>query len=185
VRLFAVLLSALAVTGCSIQVNDQEPQKTVTQQGPRTVTERTVEKQPAPPQTTSPDVPSGTVEEAVARVRREGFDVPDTGTYRPENTLRVLIGVRSDSATAYNQNAFFFLGGRYLGTDTKQVSAGIDYVGQTDLTVTLRYAIYAPDDPNCCPSGGAERVRYRWNGSRLTPLDPIPSESPDAPRSRR
>jgi hypothetical protein len=97
----------------------------------------------------------------------------------------VLLGIRKESATAYAQKAFFFLGPRYLGTDTKNESAGINYAGQSDLTVSLTYALYRPDDANCCPTGGEKTVRYQWSGERLVPLDGIPSDSLDAPLSRR
>lgn len=174
--------------GCSVDVNSDDQAKTVTQPAPATVTERTVEKQAPPRQQsgggdTAPS--SGSLEQAQSRVRAEGFDPVDPETYKAGSTLRVLLGVKSGSATAYNQQAFFFVGGRYLGTDTKDVSAGIRYEGQTDDTVTLAYALYEPDDPNCCPKAGSARVRYRWNGSRLTPLDPIPPENPNASGSRR
>jgi LppP/LprE lipoprotein len=185
-------LSALAVlallSGCSVDVTNDDQAKTVTQPAPATVAERTVEKQaPQREQSGGDDaVPSGgSLGEAQQRVRAEGFDPVDPGTYKSGSTLRVLLGVKSGSATSYNQQAFFFVGGRYLGTDTKGVSAGIRYEGQTDDTVTLAYALYEPNDPNCCPKGGTARVRYRWNGSRLTPLDPIPPESPNASGSRR
>ena len=26
--------------------------------------------------------------------------------------------------------------------------------------------VYRPKDPNCCPSGGFDHVRYHWNGTR-------------------
>jgi len=27
--------------------------------------------------------------------------------------------------------------------------------------------VYKPNDPNCCPSGGFDHVRYHWNGTRF------------------
>lgn len=27
--------------------------------------------------------------------------------------------------------------------------------------------VYEKNDPNCCPSGGFDRVRYRWSGARF------------------
>jgi hypothetical protein len=27
--------------------------------------------------------------------------------------------------------------------------------------------VYRKNDPNCCPSGGFDHVRYRWNGTRF------------------
>jgi hypothetical protein len=28
--------------------------------------------------------------------------------------------------------------------------------------------VYRRDDPNCCPTGGFDHVRFHWNGSRFT-----------------
>jgi hypothetical protein len=180
-----LVAGVLLADGCSISINEDEP-KTVREQAP-TVTERTViERAPeGPERERRPPPPGGTVADAIATVEREGYDVTDTNTYDPSYTVRVLIGIRKGSATAYAQKAFFFLGSRYLGTDTKNESAGIDYAGQEDLTVSLTYALYRPEDPNCCPAGGEKTVRYHWNGARLIPLDGIPSDSINAPLSRR
>jgi hypothetical protein len=27
--------------------------------------------------------------------------------------------------------------------------------------------VYRKNDPNCCPTGGFDRTRYRWDGKRL------------------
>jgi hypothetical protein len=118
----------------------------------------------------------GSRSQAIARVRREGYRPDDTGAYDPSATLRVLVGTRTDSGDGYAKRAFFFVGGRYIGTDTSDDSANVRVEGQTDDTVTLAYAIYGPNDALCCPAR-TETVRYRWNGSRLVPLDSIPPRS--------
>ena len=51
--------------------------------------------------------------------------------------------------------------------------------------MTLSYALYRPSDGIDAPSGGSAEVTYAWDGSRLTPQDPIPTAAPDAPLSRR
>jgi len=122
---------------------------------------------------------------AVATVKRQGYTVPDASTYKSGDTLRVLIGVRAGSADGRVQQAFFFVGGRYIGTDTKDPSAAIRVVGQDDTTVTLRYALYRRGDPLCCPHAGHADVRYQLDNGRLSPLDPIPSASGTAPVSRQ
>jgi hypothetical protein len=86
----------------------------------------------------------------------------------------VLVATRRDSGDGYAKKAFFFVGGRYIGTDTSDDSAGIRVGSQGDRTIRLEYAIYGKGDALCCPSDSAS-VRYYWNGARLTPLDPIPS----------
>ena len=131
-----------------------------------------------PPEQTPPQQQGGTRDEAVAKLRAEGYRADDPADYDAGATLRVLVGTRLDSGDGYAKRAFFFVGGRYIGTDTSDDSANIRVEDTGGDTVTLAYALYGPNDALCCP-GGTATVRYRWNGSRLVPLDPIP------PRSRR
>jgi hypothetical protein len=113
---------------------------------------------------------------AVAIVKSKGYDVIDTTTYQPGPTLGVLVGSATGSADGYNKSAFFFVAGRYIGTDAVQPSANVKVVWQDDSTVALSYDLYHSGDPLCCPTGGAATVRFHWNGQVLTPLDPIPSQ---------
>jgi LppP/LprE lipoprotein len=185
--LLSALLAAVLLAGCGgdsgtktiTQVETVKPQTTSTPTQaqttptiPRITTPETTSTQPAPPQQGS----SGSRSQAIARVRREGYRPDDTGDYDSSATLRVLVGTRTDSGDGYAKRAFFFVGDRYIGTDTSDDSANIRVEGQTDDTVTLAYAIYGPNDALCCP-GRTETVRYRWNGSRLEPLDSIPPRS--------
>ena len=147
--------------------------------GPITITTPT---STAPPPKTAPS--RGTLAQAEATVKGRGFTVDDPGDYRSSQTLRVLIGTRAGSSDGFAKRAFFFVGGRYLGTDTSDDSADITVAHQQDTLVTLAYRLYRKGDPLCCPTGGQTLVRYQWNGSRLTPLDPIPSSSANAPVSR-
>ncbi len=105
---------------------------------------------------------------AVAVVREHGYTPNDTSEYHPNQTLRVLIGTRTGSAEGNGQQAFFFVDGRYLGTDTKQPSAQVHVVSQGDTEVTLAYAL---------SSGGQVSVRFQLNNGKLVPLDQIPSAS--------
>jgi hypothetical protein len=128
---------------------------------------------------------AGGLAAAETTVRQHGYTPTGTGTYRSDQTLRVLVGVRTGSGDGYNQLAFFFVRDRYIGTDTKDPSAGIAVVSQGDTQVTLRYPLYRPDDPNCCPSGGQRAVTYVLDNGRLEPRGSIPSASRSAPLSRR
>ncbi len=107
--------------------------------------------------------------------------------WRPDQPLKVLLGIARDPrpADARQELAFFFVGDRFIGTDTKSPSAQIAVAAQADGAVTLRYGLYRPSDPVDAPSGGSATVAYRWTGSRLVPQDPIPSAAPDASPSRR
>jgi hypothetical protein len=119
---------------------------------------------------------SGAVAAAAAVVTAHGY-TPDVSTYRPNQTLRVLIGTRTGSADGYNQRAFFFLDNHYIGTDSGQPSASLRVVSQSDTEVALAYALYRPHDSLCCPSGGNATVRFQLNNGQLVPLSPIPPAS--------
>jgi hypothetical protein len=110
---------------------------------------------------------------AAAVVTAHGY-TPDVSTYRPNQTLRVMIGTRTGSADGHSQRAFFFLDNRYIGTDSGQPSASLRVVSQSDTEVALAYALYRPHDPLCCPSGGQTTVRFQLDNGGLVPLDPIP-----------
>lgn len=127
----------------------------------------------APAFTKEPTSAEG-VSAAVAVVKAHGYTPSETSTYDPSNTLRVLVGTRSGSSDGYGQQAFFFVDGRYIGTDTKEPSASVKVVGQSDTEVTLVYPLYKPGDPLSKPSGGEATVRFQLNNGRLVALNPIP-----------
>ncbi len=114
---------------------------------------------------------------AVAVVKARGYTAGETSTYDPSNTLRVLVGTSSGSSDGYGQQAFFFVDGRYIGTDTKEPSASVKVVGQSDTEVTLAYPLYKPGDPLSRPSGGEATVHFQLNNGRLVALNPIPPAS--------
>jgi hypothetical protein len=117
---------------------------------------------------------SGELGKAVAEVKARGYTPYGTAEYHPGQTLRVLVGTRTGSGDGYNQQAFFFLGNRYLGTDTSSPSAAVRVVGQSDTEVTLAYTIYHPGDPLCCPGGGQAHVTFQLNNGALAPAQTIP-----------
>ncbi|MGH2902865.1 MAG: LppP/LprE family lipoprotein [Solirubrobacteraceae bacterium] len=102
---------------------------------------------------------------AEAVVQAKGFTVAAASDYHPNQTLRVLVGTRADSGEGNGQQAFFFVDGRYIGTDAKQPSAQIDVVSQGDTEVALAYAL----------TGGRQAtVRFQLNNGKLVPLGQIP-----------
>src|SRR6266566_2159598 len=111
---------------------------------------------------------------AAAVVRAHGFSPVNTSDYHPSQALTLLIGVRTGSGDGYGQQAFFFVNGRYIGTDAIAPSAALSVVSQSDTEVTLAYPLYRASDPLCCPSGGHSRVRFQLNNGKLSALDPIP-----------
>ncbi|MBA3808947.1 MAG: LppP/LprE family lipoprotein [Solirubrobacterales bacterium] len=121
---------------------------------------------------------------AAALVRAHGYTPNDTAEYHDAQTLRVLIGTRSGSGDGYGQQAFFFLGGRYIGTDTKEPSAKVKVLSQGDTEVALAYPLYRSGDPLSSPSGGQATVQFQLNNGKLVPLGHIPPASRGAGLSR-
>lgn len=117
---------------------------------------------------------------AAGVVHAHGYTASDTSQYHSNQTLGVLVGTRSGSGDGYGQQAFFFVNGRYIGTDSSQPSATLRVVSQSDTAVTLGYPLYKSHDALCCPSGGEARVRFELNNGKLTPMQPIPPSTASA-----
>ena len=111
-------------------------------------------------------------------VNQLGYNVASspTDTEPGAGVLNALIGQCMGSATGYCENAFFFVGSKYIGTDTAAQNLEISVAWQDGTTIALSYPLYAPDDPHCCPTGGSRLVRFQWNGTSLDPLDPLPAD---------
>jgi LppP/LprE lipoprotein len=114
---------------------------------------------------------------AAADVRSRGYTPNDTSEYHSNQTLRVLVGTQTGSSNGYGQQAFFFVDGHYLGTDTKLPSATVKVASQADTEVTLAYSIYRQGDALGSPSGGEAHVTFALNNGKLVPLGRIPSAS--------
>jgi LppP/LprE lipoprotein len=122
---------------------------------------------------------------ATAVLQANGFSPTDTSQYHPGQTLQVLVGSRSGSGGGYEQQAFFFVNGRYIGTDTSEPSGRVSVVEQGDTEVTLAYGLYKRSDPACCPSGGQATVRFELNNGALAAVDPIPPVASSTGLSRQ
>ncbi|MHB1537434.1 MAG: LppP/LprE family lipoprotein [Solirubrobacteraceae bacterium] len=123
---------------------------------------------------------TGPLAAAVATVEHAGYVPQDTSQYHASQTLRVLIGRRSgsggSSSGAYTQQAFFFVDGRYIGTDASQPSAAIELVSESDTEVVLAYGLF---DSTGASVGKAE-VHFQLDNGKLEALDPIPPTHPSA-----
>jgi len=97
----------------------------------------------------------------------------DTVAYPDDFPLHVLIGNRSGERQA--ERAFFFAKGRYVGTDVRDTSAHVEGIWRNGRTIALTYTIYRSNDATCCPTGGAQTVRFAWTGTRIVAHDPIPA----------
>ncbi|MFI4990762.1 MAG: LppP/LprE family lipoprotein [Solirubrobacterales bacterium] len=122
---------------------------------------------------------------AAAVVRAHGYTPNDTSQYHSDQTLRVLVGARTGSADGYGQQAFFFVDGRYLGTDTKLPSATVKLLGQADTEVTLGYPLYRKGDPLASPSAGEAHVTFQLNNGKLVALQKIPPAASNTGLSRQ
>jgi hypothetical protein len=118
-------------------------------------------------------------------LRTRGFTAANPAEYHPQQTLAVLVGTRTGSGDGYNQQAFFFVNGKFIGTDASDPSASVRVVQQSDTEVTLAYPLYRPHDPLCCPGAGQAKVRFQLNNGKLTPLDPIPPAQSKSGTSRQ
>ncbi|HTW40756.1 MAG TPA: LppP/LprE family lipoprotein [Solirubrobacteraceae bacterium] len=125
------------------------------------------------------------LEGALKVLREHGYEAKETTEYHPEQTLRVLIGTGAQSNDGYDKRAFFFIDGKYIGTDTSTPSAQVSVVRQSDTEVTLSYALYRPNDALCCPSGGQAKVTFQLNNGKLQPTGPIPPEQSSTGVSRQ
>jgi LppP/LprE lipoprotein len=121
----------------------------------------------------------------LAVLHARGYTPVDTSQYRPDQTLQVLVGTRESAAGAKAQQAFFFVDGRYVGTDAAQPSGQISLVSQGDTEATLAYGLYRPGDPPCCPSGGQAQVRFQLDDGQLGAIGTIPAASSAGGLSRR
>jgi len=122
--------------------------------------------------------------EAAAVLNARDYTPNETSQYHSDQTLRVLVGTRTVSSDGYDQLAFFFVDGRYIGTDTKEPSATVKVLAQSDTEVTLAYPLYRKNDPLSSPSGGQAVVRFQLDNGKLTALDPIPPASSTTGLSR-
>jgi hypothetical protein len=125
------------------------------------------------------------LEGALAAVREHGYAAKDTSEYHSSQTLRVLIGTGASSNDGYDKRAFFFIDGRYIGTDASTPSAQVSVVSQGDTEVTLAYSLYRPHDSLCCPSGGQAKVTFQLNDGKLVPLQSIPPAESSTGLSRQ
>ena len=124
-------------------------------------------------QSQSQSAPAGSPA-AAAVVRAHGYTADNLSEYHPSQTLRALVGTRSGSADGYGQQVFFFVDGRFIGTDAKEPSASVKVVSQSDTEAVVAYPLYRPSDPLSSPSGGHALVHFQLDNGMLVPVGTIP-----------
>jgi predicted small lipoprotein YifL len=99
------------------------------------------------------------------------FIAPDV-TWAPSATLHVLHATPQGSASYGGDYYFFFVNGTPVG---KQFFTGAVTSAAVDSTTyAVTYKVYKPGDAHCCPSGGQSKVKFHWDGTKVSPLDPMP-----------
>lgn len=78
------------------------------------------------------------------------------------------------SADGYDQRAWFFVRGRFVGNDAPTPSREVIGLWRDGNTIAFLYVLYRRWDANCCPTGGGKVVRFRWNGHQVVRLDRLP-----------
>lgn len=128
---------------------------------------------------------SEALSQAVGVLQAHGYSPTETAQYHSGQTLRVLIGSRGASGEGHDQQAFFFVDERFIGTDAKEPSAHVQVVSQGDTEVTLAYSLYRPGDPLSSPGGGQATVRFVLDDGRLEAQRAIPPANSASAPSRR
>ncbi|HXM87322.1 MAG TPA: LppP/LprE family lipoprotein [Solirubrobacteraceae bacterium] len=155
------------------QATSAQTTQTQTQTTPTSTTTRTAPE----PAFTEHEAKAEGAGGAAAVVRARGYTPNDTSEYHSNQTLQVLVGTQASSSDGYGQQAFFFVDGHYVGTDTKLPSAKVKVLDQGDTEVTLGYPLYRHGDALSDPSGGEAHVTFQLNNGKLVALQTIPSAS--------
>jgi LppP/LprE lipoprotein len=169
----ATTQTSASTTSSTATSTSSAPAQTTTAGGSAAPSTTRTEPEPAIAQPQAHEEAAG-LSEAVAAVKARGYTPAETSQYHPNQTLRVLVGTKTASSDGYDQQAFFFLDGRYIGTDAKEPSATVKVLSQSDTEVALAYPLYRAGDPLSDPSGGQAVVHFQLNDGKLTSLQPIP-----------
>ncbi|MFB5191832.1 peptidoglycan-binding protein [Alicyclobacillus fastidiosus] len=117
----------------------------------------------------------------VALIKGKGYSVnsatPNASVQTNSgDTLTAWIGV-ARQGDGHNQFVFFFLNGKYLGTDTAKPSAEITSAKPAGTgSIAVTYPVYKKNDSYANPTGVPDTITYHWNGSRLIPNKPYPKQ---------
>ncbi|WP_261555309.1 protein kinase domain-containing protein [Frankia tisae] len=123
-------------------------------------------------------------------VQGEGMQVSEFRGYDQGRSLNVVLGMLQEPAGTNIVRAFFFVGECFIGYDATEPSSDVTLVraaNDVNKQVVLRYALYAPGDSFCCPSGKSTDVTFTLTGNppAVTNDGTLPSAGQTAPLSRR
>jgi hypothetical protein len=97
------------------------------------------------------------------------------GMWTPGSKFNALYG-NCRAGDGRDQHVWFFLGGRFIGSDTRKLFSSKEIFGvwRGDTVIAFMYVLYRASDPNCCPTGGGKIVRFRLHSGHVVRLDPLP-----------
>jgi LppP/LprE lipoprotein len=107
-------------------------------------------------------------------IRSFGYEPDLTRPPPPPGPFRAITAICAESADAYCQQVFFFLGQDFVGvgsgeaqdTDHRAIYHVVKITGQDGRTARVEYAVYGPRDANCCPSAQQPQT-YRYEDDKL------------------
>jgi len=117
----------------------------------------------------------------IALIKKKGYSVSGstpnaTLQTASGDTLTAWITTATRSQDGYNQLVFFFLNGKYLGTDTAKPSAEVTSAKVAGNGIAVTYPVYNKNDSFANPTGTPVTITYTWNGSKLVPNKPYPKQ---------
>jgi len=172
------LTAVIAFAGCGASTASKSAST-----GPAAGAPTTDQPSTATTSTRATTTPADPLAWATSVLKSQGYRPINPDQYSTSRELRILVGKKAGAA---NMRVFFFIGdGRWLGTDTTTPSGQVTVAHQGDNNVQVTYSLYRPGDADSNPTGGTKTVTFKWNGTKLTPLDEIPSADPKAALSRR
>jgi hypothetical protein len=124
---------------------------------------------PAPEPAPSPSGPYSSMGQAVSYVEGKGMTVFDPGaTWHDGNTLHVIHGTPSESASYGGDFFYFFVDGLQVAEESFTSAVSSYTVDSTTFSVSFN--VYLPSDPHCCPTGGQSTVQFNWDGGSLVTI---------------
>jgi hypothetical protein len=103
------------------------------------------------------------------------LDASISNVWNPSLSFNALYG-NCRAVDDRDQHIWFFVNGRFVGTDSATSSREIVGLWRDSDTIAFLYVLYRRTDGNCCPTGGGRIVRFRWNGTKVRALDRIPPD---------
>ncbi|MFD1676291.1 VPS10 domain-containing protein [Alicyclobacillus fodiniaquatilis] len=115
----------------------------------------------------------------IALIKSKGYALNRTipnATVKTSSGAALSAWIGVSGRDGHSQFVFFFLNGKYLGTDTAKPSVEITSVTTAENGVAVTYPVYKKNDSFANPTGTPVTITYTWNGSKLVPNKPYPKQ---------